>query len=53
MRPYHKKDIDTLERVQRGLTKLIPQLRDRSYEKPLQILWLNNKFLTVFKISNV
>ena len=26
-RPYHKKDIDTLERIQRRATKMIPELR--------------------------
>ena len=31
-RPYRKKDIDTLERIQRRATKMIPELRDLSYE---------------------
>ena len=26
-RPYHKKDIDKLERIKRRATKLIPELR--------------------------
>ena len=30
-RPYRKKDIDTLERIQRRATKMIPELRDLSY----------------------
>ena len=30
-RPYHKKDIDKLERIQRRATKMIPELRDLSY----------------------
>ena len=34
-RPYHKKDIDKLERIQRRATKLIPELRDLSYENRL------------------
>ena len=32
-RPYRKNDIDTLERIQRRATKIIPELRDLSYEK--------------------
>ena len=32
-RPYRKKDIDTLERIQRRTTKMIPELRDLSYEE--------------------
>ena len=35
-RPYRKKDIDTLERIQRRATKMIPELRDLSYEERLQ-----------------
>ena len=31
-RPYRKKDIDKLERIQRRATKMIPELRDLSYE---------------------
>ncbi len=31
-RPYCRKDIDMLERVQRRATKMIPKLRDLSYE---------------------
>ena len=34
-RPYRKKDIDTLERIQRTVTKMIPELRDLSYEERL------------------
>ena len=34
-RPYHKKDIDKLERIQRRATKMIPELRDLSYENRL------------------
>ena len=34
-RPYHKKDIDKLERIQRRATKMIPELRDLSYESCL------------------
>ena len=32
-RPYRKKDIDTLERIQRRATKIIPEQRDISYEE--------------------
>ena len=35
-RPYHKKDIYTLERIQRRATKMIPELRDLSYEERLK-----------------
>ena len=31
-----KKDIDTLERIQRRATKMIPELRDLSYEERLK-----------------
>ena len=34
-RPYRKKDIDKLERIQRRATKMIPELRDLSYESRL------------------
>ena len=34
-RPY-RKDIDTLERIQRRATKMIPELRDLSYEERLK-----------------
>ena len=34
-RPYRKKDIDKLERTQRRATKMIPELRDLSYESRL------------------
>ena len=34
--PYRKKDIDTLERIQRRATKIIPELRDLSYEERLK-----------------
>ena len=35
-RPYRKKDIYTLQRVQRSATKIIPELRDLSYEERLK-----------------
>ena len=34
-RPYRKNDIDKLERIQRRATKMIPELRDLSYENRL------------------
>ena len=34
-RPYRKKDIDKLERIQRRATKMIPEFRDLSYESRL------------------
>ena len=34
-RPYRKKDIDKLERIQQRATKMIPELRDLSYESHL------------------
>ena len=36
--PYYKKDIDKLERVQRKITKMIPRLRNKSYEERLKEL---------------
>ena len=41
-RPYRKKDIDTLDIIQRGATKMIPELRDLSYEERLKEVWFNN-----------
>ena len=34
-RPYRKKDIDKLERIQRRATKIIPELRHLNYESRL------------------
>ena len=34
-KPYRKKDIDKLERIKRRATKMIPELRDLSYESRL------------------
>ena len=34
-RPYRKKDIDKLERIQRRATKMIQELRNLSYESRL------------------
>ena len=35
-RPYCKKDVDTLERIQRRATKINPELRDLGYEECLK-----------------
>ena len=35
-RPYRKKDIDMLVRIQRRATKMIPELRDLSYKERLK-----------------
>ena len=59
-RPYHK-DIDKLERIQRRATKMIPELRDLSYESCLlqfglttqETKRLGGDQIEVFKIVNV
>ena len=59
-RPYRKKDIDTLERIQRRATKLIPEPRDLSYEErlkdcgltTLETRRLRGDQIEVFKILN-
>ena len=59
-RPYRKKDIDTLERIQRRVTKMIPELRDLSYEErlkecgltTLETRRLRGDQIEVFKILN-
>ena len=59
-RPYRKKDIDTLERIQRRATKMIPELRDLSYEERLKECGLTNletrrlrgDQIEIFKILN-
>ena len=59
-RPYRTKDIDKLERIQRRTTKMIPELRDLSYESRLLqcgLTTLENRRLRgdqieVFKIVN-
>ena len=59
-RPYRKKDIDTLERIQRRATKIIPELRDLSYEErlkecgltTLETRRLRGDQIEVFKILN-
>ena len=59
-RPYRKKDIDTLERIQRRATKMIPELRDLSYKErlkecgltTLETRRLRGDQIEVFKILN-
>ena len=41
-RPYHKKNIDKLERVQRSATKLIPELKHVSMKDTCVRMWINN-----------
>lgn len=56
--PYYQKDIAKLERVQRRVTKMIPSLRNKSYEErlrelhlfPLQHRRLRGDLIQVFKI---
>ena len=59
-RPYRKKDIDMLERVQRRATKIIQKLRNISYEMDLkecglttlETRRLRGDQIEVFKILN-
>ena len=53
--PYRKKDIDKLERIQRRANKMIPELRDLSYESrllELETRRLREDQIEVFKIVN-
>ena len=59
-RPYCKKDIDKLERIQRRATKMISELRDLSYKSrllrcgltTLETRRLRGDQIEVFKIVN-
>ena len=59
-RPYHKKEIDKLESIQRRATKIIPELRDLGYESrllqcgltTLETRRLRGDQTDVFKIMN-
>ncbi len=56
--PYYQKDIDKLERVQRRVTKMIPSLKNKSYDDrlkelnlfPLKQRRLRGDLIQVFKI---
>ena len=56
--PYYKKDMNKLEGVQRRVTKMIPSLREKSYEERLKELnlfpltqhRLRGDLIQVFKI---
>ncbi len=58
--PYYKGDIDTLEKVQHRMTRMIPSLRKLDYERRLQILGLltlvkrreRGDLIQLFKIFN-
>ena len=54
--PHYKKDIEALERVPRRATRLIPCIKDKSYEDRLKMLnlfklskRLRGKFIEAFK----
>ena len=59
-RPYRKMDIDKVERIRRRATKMIPELRDLSYESrllqcgltTLETRRLRGDQIEVFKITN-
>ena len=59
-RPYHRNDIDTLDKIRRRATKLISGLRDLSYEErlkecgltTLETRRLREDQIEVFKIRN-
>ena len=57
--PYLRKDVDMLEKIQRRATKLIPGLRDLTYEErlnecglTLETRRLRGDQIVVFKILN-
>ena len=58
--PYLQKDIQSLEKVQRRATKLVPSLRERSYEErlkelnlyPLEVRRVRGDIIKTFKILN-
>ena len=53
-RPYRKKDIDKLERIQRRATKMIPELRDLIirmwFDNTIETRKLRRDQIEVFKI---
>ena len=58
--PYLKKDIKTLEKVQRRATKLVPKLRKQPYNQrlkalnlyPLEVRRIRGDLIETFKIMN-
>ena len=58
--PQYRKDIEVLEKVQRRATKLIPEIKDKSYEERLKIIGLTTledrrirgDLIEVFKIMH-
>ncbi len=58
--PYKKKDIRKLERIQRAATKMVPELRDCTYEERLKEMGLptlenrreRGDLITMYKIVN-
>jgi hypothetical protein len=58
--PFLKKDIDKMERIQRRATKMIPELRNKSYEERLKDLdihsletrRLSGRLIETYKILN-
>ena len=58
--PHHRRDIEKLERVQRRATKLIPSIRNKSYNNRLKSLGLQSletrrmrgQLIEVYKILN-
>ena len=58
--PHKKKDIKKLERIQRTATKMVPELRDLSYEERLEEIGLptlqerreRGDLITMFKLVN-
>ena len=54
--PYRKKDVDTLERIQRRAIKIIPEPRNLSYEERLKecgLTTLDTRRLRRDQIENV
>ena len=58
--PHKKKDIKKLERIQRVATKMVPELKDLSYEERLKEIGLltlqerraRGDLITMFKLTN-
>merc|ERR1712035_293286 len=57
--PHEKKDITKLERIQRAATKMVPELKDLTYEGRLKVMELptlqvrrERDLITTYKIVN-